>query len=471
MRLERSVDPPWIQCTTWCAALHFAGRSQPGQRQWPSRASSALRAGPDTVRFERPTSITVDSDPSRTRVTPLSHANRSTVLAEIGSAKSISAAGAPGRPSRVSTELVTWICGLCMEPSASSTRASASLRFRDRKREGHLRRRRAGQAEQSLDRARDLDLRPLHGTLRQLDQGIGQSAIPLAGVILAGFASQRLQRRAHGRPTHGVEDSVEHIGAVLPHAQVEAAVFDLLGLLGGITLGVGRVAEVTADVVELARRALSRLLQQPALLKAIRHCIHGAGHDGEMSETDLAALHSLDALGQPSQVLAHRQARGRAGAGHVTGVADPVDGAGRALLVVLVGAGELSRGLRELQLEAVDGLAEADELVAQQLSRHMNPTPYRHDDIIRTSVWTVNMIGLLIARSMKTRFAHSIRCQLTRTLSDCGPGPYSLFPVLRPSRDLRHRPAPSPLAGAFATPPGLETLPAGAREAARRSRA
>ncbi len=70
-------------------------------------------------------------------------------------------------------------------------------------------------------------------------------------------------------------------------------------------------------------------------------------------------------------------------------MADPVGGAGRALLVVLVGAGELSRGLRELQLEAVDGLAEADELVAQQLSGHTNPTPYRHDDIIRTSVWSV----------------------------------------------------------------------------------
>src|SRR5712691_1873893 len=97
MRLERSVEPPWIQWTTWWAALHFAGRSQPGQRQWPSRALSALRAGPDTVRLGRPTSITVDSDPSRTRVTPESQANRSTVLAEIGSAKSISAAGAPAR--------------------------------------------------------------------------------------------------------------------------------------------------------------------------------------------------------------------------------------------------------------------------------------------------------------------------------------------------------------------------------------
>jgi hypothetical protein len=36
---------------------------------------------------------------------------------------------------------------------------------------------------------------------------------------------------------------------------------------------------------------------------------------------------------------------------------------------------EVSGGLRELQLQAVDGLTEADELIAQQLSRHSDPTP------------------------------------------------------------------------------------------------
>src|SRR6266849_5683479 len=84
-------------------------------------------------------------------------------------------------------------------------------------------------------------------------------------------------------------------------------------------------------------------------------------------------------------------------------MADPVDGTGRALLVVLVGAGEISRGLREFQLQAVDGLAEADELVAQQLSRHSDPTPYRHDHMIRTSVWSVKKIVRLISGSTKTR--------------------------------------------------------------------
>src|SRR6202171_70054 len=49
-------------------------------------------------------------------------ASRSTVLAEIGTeASSKSAAAAPGRPRRVSSEVVTWICACEPPPEASST--------------------------------------------------------------------------------------------------------------------------------------------------------------------------------------------------------------------------------------------------------------------------------------------------------------------------------------------------------------
>jgi len=41
-------------------------------------------------------------------------------------------------------------------------------------------------------------------------------------------------------------------------------------------------------------------------------------------------------------------------------MANPIDGAGRALLLVLVAAGELSGRLGELQLKAVDGMLQAD---------------------------------------------------------------------------------------------------------------
>ena len=93
----------------WCAEVQLAGLSQPGQVQPRSRTLSALRAAPEIVRLARPTSMTMESEPSRMRVTEQSQASRSTVLEEIGSeANSRSAAGAPGRPSSVSSVVVTW---------------------------------------------------------------------------------------------------------------------------------------------------------------------------------------------------------------------------------------------------------------------------------------------------------------------------------------------------------------------------
>jgi len=97
--LGGSFVPPWIQCFKWCPEVQLAGRSQPGQVQPRSRALSALRAGPEIVRLARPTSMTVDSEPSTMRVIEASHASRSTVLAEIGTEEnSRSAADAPGNP-------------------------------------------------------------------------------------------------------------------------------------------------------------------------------------------------------------------------------------------------------------------------------------------------------------------------------------------------------------------------------------
>jgi hypothetical protein len=77
--------------------------------QCRSRALSALRVGPEITRFARPTSMTIDSELIRIRVTELSHASLSTVWEEIGSGESSSsAAGAPGRPSSVSSVVVTF---------------------------------------------------------------------------------------------------------------------------------------------------------------------------------------------------------------------------------------------------------------------------------------------------------------------------------------------------------------------------
>ena len=50
--------------------------------------------------------MTAESPPSKTRVIELSHANRCTVFAEMGSESAISPAGAPIRPCRVSNVVV-----------------------------------------------------------------------------------------------------------------------------------------------------------------------------------------------------------------------------------------------------------------------------------------------------------------------------------------------------------------------------
>jgi hypothetical protein len=49
-----------------------------------------------------------------------SQAQRSTVLADTGSENSVSAPGAPIKPSRVSIELVTCICTFCLPPWVAS---------------------------------------------------------------------------------------------------------------------------------------------------------------------------------------------------------------------------------------------------------------------------------------------------------------------------------------------------------------
>src|SRR5438309_343689 len=71
IRLDNSVFPPLIQWTRWCPSHREAGRSQPAHWQWPSRALSARRAGPEMTRLERPTSTTTDRWSRRTRVSLL----------------------------------------------------------------------------------------------------------------------------------------------------------------------------------------------------------------------------------------------------------------------------------------------------------------------------------------------------------------------------------------------------------------
>src|SRR5260370_40729235 len=84
-----------------------------------------------------------------------------------------------------------------------------------RERELHLRRRRAAQAEEGLERGRDLNVRPpaRHAVVervhREGDESIPQPPIALAIVVLARTLSQRLQRGPQRGATDLGEDALD----------------------------------------------------------------------------------------------------------------------------------------------------------------------------------------------------------------------------------------------------------------------
>ena len=82
------------------------GRSQPGHAQVLYRARNPRHCAGCAVRLARPTSTTIASAFS-TRCMMLSQARRCTVVAAIGGENSNSPAGAPLKPSSVSSEAVT----------------------------------------------------------------------------------------------------------------------------------------------------------------------------------------------------------------------------------------------------------------------------------------------------------------------------------------------------------------------------
>src|SRR5205807_7065347 len=80
-------------------------------------------------------------------------------------------------------------------------------------------------------------------------------------------------------------------------------------------------------------------------------------------EADLTRLHGLSARRHSAQVLADRDPRPGGVGRHVAVEADPVDGAVGALLIPVGTLVELGGEAGELELELVDGLADADHLV------------------------------------------------------------------------------------------------------------
>src|SRR5450759_4144609 len=148
---------------------------------------------------------------------------------------------------------------------------------------------------------------------------------------------------------------------------------------------------VPADVVELARRVLFRLVKQSGFVEAIAESVRRPRHHRHMGKPDPTAHHQVHALGQLANPLPNRDPVGGGIARHVAVEADPVDRADIALLVVLVGLRKLSRDEREAQVDQIPLLAEADELLTQlRASWWTNVLRRKHELIVQTDVRFVN---------------------------------------------------------------------------------
>src|SRR5258708_7223550 len=99
-------------------------------------------------------------------------------------------------------------------------------------------------------------------------------------------------------------------------------------------------------------------------------------------------------------LLAGADARTGGAAADVAVGLEPADWAVEALPVVLIGRRELGRQVGELELHLIDLLAAADQLRGQRFTgpRRNSPDPSIHTQMIRTSVWGVNKMGLLISK-------------------------------------------------------------------------
>jgi hypothetical protein len=158
------------------------------------------------------------------RVTVQSQANRSTAFEEIGSENSISAAGAPARP--------------------SSLQRSRHLQM------GAL--------------ARPAVVELMHGNI---DQRIGQPPLAVAMVVLAISLRQRLECCAQSTASDLVEDRLDQDAAVVGSAEGEASRLHPLPLLVDDTLRVGGMAGVSAGVVKLDHALLARVAQKPGFVE------------------------------------------------------------------------------------------------------------------------------------------------------------------------------------------------------------
>src|SRR3977135_796184 len=194
---------------------------------------------------------------------------------------------------------------------------------------------------------------------------------------------------------------------MVPSAHLEAAVLDQIHLVRHITLRIGGVAGMTADVVELADRVLERALQESTLVECrgawrVGERVGGSRHGHHMTEADVAFGQSATGPPQLTHVLAGGYVVGSRRAGHVAVDANPVDRGGRAILFMVIGGGEFGGLSGERELQQSKDLALGDEPLAAVASVLIegidcpNVLRREHRNMVQTSVRQVKVLERLI---------------------------------------------------------------------------
>src|SRR6266849_4120402 len=268
---------------------------------------------------------------------------------------------------------------------------------RDRQREFHVGCGRARQSEQSLHRGGDLKVRALrHETVVEsphayIDQSVGLPALHITVVVLARALCQRFQSGAHGRTPNLVENALNQDDPVVGGCEGEASRLHALDFLSHETLWVAGMPSVSASVAESEHAHLAGLAKQLGLVEAIAEGSGSPRDQCEVTQPDLAGLHSCGALAEAVQLLADADPIAGSAATQMAVGLDPRDRAVEALFFVLVGLGIGGGKDRELELVLVDLPTPAGQLNSDLLAGAgcKSPHPTLHTAIVRTNVWRV----------------------------------------------------------------------------------
>src|SRR5207245_4644264 len=171
-----------------------------------------------------------------------------------------------------------------------------------------------------------------------------------------------------------------------------------------------------------------RVAKERALVKALADRGRSPGDMREVCKPDLPGQHGRLAFSQLFQLFSGADPIRGGAAGHMAIGFDPGDGAVEALLVVLLGLGELGRKAGEVELELIHRQPDADHLRRDLGSGfgYKSPLPSYHAYIIRTSVCRSSKSTRLVnSRGQKLAPPGRIRGRPPRTRAGASlPAPY-----------------------------------------------